>query len=212
MGRCIFTISLIFLLLPVLPLHAKNTASGKLTMNGSITEIKYAYLDEGPYDVFLVLTDRPVDRENIPWGLNNLSMDDKVRGLVITISKDTKQITRGLNAIYHPVTNGQLGTIGNGILTIKSFDTGVATGRLYTPEENSFSDYKYSYDISFDVEQGPPPTPEPIKVQITGDNDPPSKAYAQYYRALMSGDKPGIRKHPANEIENRPMSKHSIQL
>jgi len=41
---------------------------------------------------------------------------------------------------------------------------------------------------------------EPPTVEIQGDNDPPSKAYAAYYRALMSGDKDELLKHLASEV------------
>ncbi|MGH7884199.1 MAG: hypothetical protein ACRENO_00735 [Thermodesulfobacteriota bacterium] len=186
---------LIFLLFLSLNSFAQNSAKGILTINGSSTDVKYAYIDEGAEDVFLVFTDRPVSKENIPFGLDNLSSEDKARGIVITILKSTKQITPGLNAIYHPVFNGQLGTIGNGVLTINKFSKSEIEGKISTPSENTFGSYIFSYEISFNVKAGEPKKTEPLTIEIQGAKDAPSKAYAAYYRAVMAGDKTEIRMH-----------------
>ncbi len=188
-----------------LPLQAaaENSASGTLTVNGSGTEIKHAYVDEGPEDLIVVVTDRPIAKDNIPFGLNNLASEDKVRGMVITISKGTKGLSPGLNALYHPVWHGQLGTIGNGVLTLSKFDNNEISGKISTPEENTFGEYKYSYDISFNVKIGEPKKIEPLSVEIQGTEDAPSKAYASYYRALMAGDKNGLRKHLPGEVNKQ---------
>ena len=181
----------------------KNSASGTLTVNGATTEIKQAYVDEGPEDLIVVVTDRPVDKENIPFGLNDLAAEDKARGIVFTVSKKTKELSPGLNAIYHPVWQGQLGTIGNGVLTLSKLDNNEIAGKISTLEENTFSDYKFAYDISFSIKLGEPKTIDPISVEIEGAKDAPSEAYAAYYRALMAGDRNELRKHLASEINQK---------
>lgn len=182
---------------------AENSASGTLTVNGSSTEIKHAYVDEGPEDLIVVVTDRPMAKDNIPFGLNNLACEDKVRGMIITISKGTKELSPGLNALYHPVWYGQLGTIENGVLTPSKFDNSEISDKISTPEENTFGEYKYSYDISFNIKVGEPKKIEPLSIEIHGTEDAPAKAYAAYHRALMAWDKNGLRKHLASEVNKQ---------
>ena len=195
-GLCVAAIVLL-----TLSLHAaaENSTSGTLTVNGSSTDLKHAYIDEGTSDLIVVLTDRALAQDDIPFGLNNLSAEDKVRAIVFTISKETKELTPGLNAIYHPVTEGQLGTVGNGVLMLSKLDNNEIRGRISTPNENTFSKYTFSYDISFAVSLGETRKTEPPIVEIQGAEDAPSKAYAAYYRALMAGDKDELRKHLSSE-------------
>ena len=80
--------------------EAPGTAAGTMTVNGKTYQMKYSYVDEGANDIILVLTDSPLAKENIPFGLNQLAMEGKVHGLVVTISKETKGQVSGLNAIY----------------------------------------------------------------------------------------------------------------
>jgi hypothetical protein len=200
MIRLSFCVAALVLLALSLQAVAENTASGALTVNGSSTELKHAYVDEGASDLIVVLTDRAVAQDDIPFGLSNLAAADKVRAIVFTVSRETKELTPGLNAIYHPVWEGQLGTIGNGVLTLSKLDNNEIRGRISTPNENTFSKYKFSYEVSFAVKLGEPKKIEPLTVEIQGADDPPSKAYAEYYRALMSGDKDELRKHLASDI------------
>jgi hypothetical protein len=200
MIRLVFRLAVLILFAFSLKAVAENTASGTLTLNGSGTELKHAYVDEGGSDLILVLTDKTVASGDIPFGLNNLAVEDNVRAIVFTISKETKELTPGLNAIYHPICEGQLGTIGNGVLTLSKLDNNEIAGKISTPNENTFSNYKFSYEVSFAAKLGQPEKTAPLTVEIQGADDPPSKAYAEYYRALMSGDKDELRKHLASEI------------
>jgi len=203
MIRLGFCLAAVVLFATSLQAAAENSASGALTVNGSSTEIKHAYVDEGPEDLIVVVTDRPMAKDDIPFGLNNLASEDKVRGIVVTISKGTKGLSPGLNALYHPVWQGQLGTIGNGVLTLSKFDKDEISGKISTPEENTFGEYKYFYAISFNLKLGEPKKKEPLSVEIEGTEDAPSKAYAAYYRALMAGDKNGLRKHLPSEVNKQ---------
>lgn len=199
MIRLVFSLAVLIFLTLSLKAVAENSASGTLTVNGWGAELKHAYVDEGTSDLIVVLTDRTVAQDDIRFGLNNLSAEDKVRAIVFTISQETKELTPGLNAIYHPVCEGQLGTIGNGVLTLSKFDSNEIVGEISTPNENTFSKYTFSYDISFAGSLGESRKTEPPIVEIQGANDPPSKAYAAYYRALMAGDKDELRKHVSSE-------------
>lgn len=171
-----------------------NMASGTMISNGQTSQIKYSYADEGPDDIILVLTDNPLPKESIPFGLHQLSMEGKVHGIVVTISKETKEQAPGLNAQYHEVWGGQLGTLGNAVLKIDKLDSQVIEGHIFTPEQNTFSDYTFSFDVKFKTSLGLPEEEVPIEVTIKGDDSPPAIAYANYYKALMAGDVAELKK------------------
>lgn len=196
-GICITAVIVLTL---TLKSWAENSASGSLTVNGSATEIKYSYVDKGPENMIIVVTDKALEKDDIPFGLHILSMEDKARGLAFTVSSSTKELSSGLNAIYHPEWSGQLGTIGNGVLTISRFDETEISGKISTPGENTFGEYKYSYDVSFSVKLDEPKDTEPLNVEIKTAEDAPSKAYAAYYKAIMSGNKDEIRKHLSSKV------------
>ena len=171
-----------------------NMASGTMTSDGLTSQIKYSYADEGPEDIILVLTDNPLPKESIPFGLHQLSMEGKVHGLVVTISKETKGQAPGLNAQYHEVWGGQLGTLGNAVLKIDKLDSRVIEGHIFTPEQNTFSDYTFSFDVRFKTSLGLSKEEAPVEVTLKGDDSPPAIAYANYYRALMAGDVSEVKK------------------
>lgn len=175
--------------------HAEDgTASGTLTANDKTYQMKYAYVDEGPDDIVLVLTDSPLERENVPFGLQQPSMEGKVRGLVVTISKATKAQAPGLNAIYDESWGGQLGTLGNAVLSIDKLDGQTIEGRISTPEKNTFSDYTFAFDVKFKAALGVPKETTPVEVTVKSDGSPAAAAYADYYKALMAGDIPTVKK------------------
>lgn len=174
--------------------EAPGTATGTMTANGKTYQMKYSYADEGADDIILVLTDNPVAKENIPFGLNQLAMEGKVRGLVVTISRETKGQVSGLNALYDESWAGQLGTLGNAVLKIDKLDSQALEGQISTPEQNTFSDYTFSFDVKFKTALGTPKQEEPVEVTIKGDGSPAAAAYAEYYKALMAGDIPAVKK------------------
>ena len=174
--------------------EAQGTAAGTMTANGKTYQMKYSYADESPDDIILVLTDSPLAKENIPFGLNQLAMEGKVHGLVVTISKETKGQVSGLNAIYDESWAGQLGTLGNAVLKIDKLDSQALEGQISTPEQNTFSDYTFSFNVKFKTALGAPRQKEPVEVTIKGDGSPAAAAYEEYYKALMAGDIPAVKK------------------
>lgn len=173
---------------------APGTATGTMTANGKTYQMKYSYADESPDDIILVLTDSPLAKENVPFGLNQLAMEGKVHGLVVTISKETKGQVPGLNAIYDESWSGQLGTLGNAVLKIGKLDSQALEGQISTPEQNTFSDYTFSFDVKFKTALGAPRQEEPVEVAIKKDGSPAAAAYEEYYKALMAGDIPAVKK------------------
>lgn len=171
-----------------------GTATGTMTANGKTYQMKYSYADESPEDIILVLTDNALPKESIPFGLNQPAMEGKVHGIVVTISRETKGQVSGLNAVYDESWGGQLGTLGDAVLKIDKLDSQVIEGQISTPAQNTFSDYTFSFDVKFNTALGMPKQEAPVEVTIKGDDSPPAKAYAEYYRALMAGDIPAVKK------------------
>jgi hypothetical protein len=173
---------------------AQGTASGTMTANGKTYQMKYSYADESSDDVILVLTDTALAKDDVPFGLNQLAMDGKVHGIVVTISKATKGLISGLNAVYDQSWGGQLGTVGDAVLKIDKLDSKVIEGRLSTPGQNTFSDYTFSFDVKFKSALGVPEQKTPVEVTIKADGSPAAAAYSDYYKALMAGDITTVKK------------------
>ena len=193
----------VLLVLDVSLLEAEDTAAGSLRVNDAETLLRHAYADVGPDDIILVITDRPLQKDQVPFGMYELSVEDKVRGIAFSVSRESKELVRGMNAVYHPTWEGQLGTIGNAALTLSKFDEEEISGTLVTSGNNSFGDHSYSYEVSFTVTLVPSEKPEPVAVDVTGADDPPSQAYAGYYRALMAGNAKELVKYLSSNIVKR---------
>ena len=136
--------------------HAENTVSGTFTINDDAVKINHVYTDQGPNDIMIVLTDIAVPEDSIPFGVAGLAMEGKVRGIVLTMDPESKQIDKqGYNVLYDKAWEGQLGTIGNGVLTIDKLDRDMIEGTIRTTGPNTYSDsfaekdYVYTYDIKF---------------------------------------------------------------
>lgn len=131
-----------------------NSAKGSLTVDGETTKLKYAYAEKYDGDITVIVTDNMVAREMIPDEIYNLGTQGKLRGIVFVVSgKDKKLLSGGLykliNAVhFHPKWN-QLGSVGNGALTISHLDGKTLRGKISTASENELAGHSFSYDISF---------------------------------------------------------------
>jgi hypothetical protein len=167
----------------------ESNASGSFTVNGETAQIKYAYVDIWDREVLVMLTDNPVSQENVPFGGHELASEGKVRAIVITISKSTKQIARGYNALFHKTCGGQLAGIGKEAkLEITRFDDDILEARVVLDKPETRLRYTFSYDVTFKVKLAAPPPPPPVQAVVTGADTPAAKAYAAFYKALMSGE------------------------
>lgn len=193
-----------FLLLLGPPLLlAEGTVKGSLRVDGSDTLLKHAYADDGPERHHSGDHRQALQKDQVPFGIYELAVEDKARGIAFSVSKVTKGLARGMNAIYHPSWEGQLGTIGNGALTLSKFDEGEISGTLATSEENRFDDHTYAYKVSFAVALDQGNVPEAVAVEVTGTDDLPSQAYASYYSALMAGNVEELKKYLSSTIVKR---------
>ena len=136
---------------------AQNSAQGSLTVDGQTATIKYAYADEYDGDITVVLADSPLAKQSIPDNVYNLGAKGEFRGFVFSVSRAMKKLQKDglyklINAIhYYPLWN-QLGSVGDGVLTVSRFDTDTLVGRIATPSDNELVGHKFSYDVSFSVD------------------------------------------------------------
>jgi hypothetical protein len=172
---------------------AQPETSGTLTVQGKATPIRYAYADVSPTDVILLLTDNPIPPERVPFGAYDMAQKKQIHGLSVTLNKETRRITDG--AIFHEAFDGQLGGQTTATIELTRFDSGWLEGRLWLPKPLEFDGKSYSYDARFKVALAgkPAPASKPTPT-IRGDDSPPVRAYATYYRALLRGDLSEVRK------------------
>ncbi len=158
-------------------------------------------------DIIIVLSDNPVPRDMLPDSILSLSEENKMRGIMFSVSaKNSRLLGKGesiQSLHFYPVWE-QLGIIGNGKLQIISFDDKTIKGRIYTPAENEWGGHTFSYDIEFSADI----SKVPVIVEIKGANDAPSRAFSAYYKGLMAGEPDKFKKYIADkrlqEIENDP--------
>jgi hypothetical protein len=166
--------------------------SGTLTVQGLATPIRYAYAEVGPTDVILLLTDNPVPPARIPFGAYDMAQKKQIHGLSVTIDKATRRIKDG--ALFHEAFDGQLGGQTEATLELTRFDSESLEGRLWLAKPARFDGKSYSYDARFKVALAgkPAPAQEP---KIQGDDSPPVRAYASYYRAVFRRDLLEVRQY-----------------
>lgn len=158
-------------------------------------------------DIIIVLSDNSIPGEMVPDGIMGLSEEKKIRGIMFSLSAKNRRLLGKGESIqslhFYPVWD-QLGTIGNSEIDILSYSEYTIRGRIYTPSENEWNGHTFSYDIEFtaDIKK------EPVQVKITGADDGPSRAFSEYYRAVMAGKPKEFRKYIANarlaEMEAEP--------
>jgi hypothetical protein len=206
------TISIVSLLVVItfflcITAYPKEITDGSITVDGKAVNIKHAAARSLFDDIVILLTDKPVPKEMVPDGILRLSEEGEIRGIMFSISSKNKRLLgkgESIQSIYFYPVWEQLGNIGNGQLEITTSDENTIQGKIFTPAENEWGEHTFSYNIEFtaDIKK------EPLKVNIKGDTDAPSKAFSKYYRAVMAGNAGEFKKYIAKarlkEIEAEP--------
>lgn len=131
-------------------------AQGRLTVDGSTVEISHVVADEDEGDITVIVSDNPIPPESVPDDVYNLGAAGEFQGIVFVVSRETKNIEKEgyyklINAVHFYPTWTQLGSIGNGEITISKLDDKILSGRIFTPSEDNLAGHTFSYDISFSV-------------------------------------------------------------
>ncbi len=178
-----------------------GSAKGYLIVDNQKIEINYAYADEFDGDITVILSDNQIPLEMIPDDVYSLGEQGKMRGIVFSVSAETKQLQKDglyklINAIhFHPEWN-QSGSIGNGVFSFTKFNSEIIEGKIVTISNNELDGHTFSYEILFSASL----KKIPLKLNYTGDLNEPVKAFIVWGNALFSMDIDNYKKYSANEI------------
>ncbi len=170
---------------PVL-LPAADMVEGSLTANGQVVPLRSVLVEPSLGEVTLLMTEEPLPAGCGVYDVFSLTPEHPVRGMAVTLSKDTRQIEKaGINVLFHESWDGRLGTVGQPEIQIEQFDENVLKGSLQVAE-GSLGDDKFAYQVRF--EAGLVTKRAPIDATVTGaGKSAAAQAYVAYYRAMMAG-------------------------
>jgi len=151
---------------PALPVWAQQpgSAQGKLTVNGQAATLSHAYariFKNNPQDtdkyVEVLLTAEPVDPllAGSSSSLRKLAGEKKLTGIQVTLNAEHEPFAVTL---FHPaLSDGSMPAMDSRRFEAQTFDEQNVAGRLFTPEEGSFGDDRYEFDVSFRAAIAPDP-------------------------------------------------------
>jgi hypothetical protein len=179
----------------------ESAVSGFLVVNGNNIKLIHAYVDEGdPQEPIVVLSDKPLPAEAIPFLSAEVVKKQKVHAIAFSISRKDKKLSKTYNQVYYPGKEmHQVGIPeGAAILNVNRLDAAAIEGKIVTPKPVKLLDITYSFDVSFKVNLGktstkPSGKSAALEISVTGDTSPPAKAYVGYYKACIAGDVKNIR-------------------
>ena len=209
---CILVLAVLLNLLTFLHAEAavQNKVEGTLTFDKVTIQLKNIYVSQQEDEVAVFMTDKSVPPDKIPYDIVDVAGEGKVAGFSVGISKSEKKISEYsyFNVVYHKAVNGwgqmQLNDFGK--LEIKTYNDNTLEAKLSLDKpgkvfgSDSSEEHTYSYNVTFSVNLGADKeepmksTMKPDNIVISGDDTPPGKAYASYYRAKLTGDIDEIKK------------------
>jgi len=182
--------------MPVLAAAGGSQVTGSLTVNSEKVALLYAYADEAPDNIIVVLASKEVPDDVLPFIGEEVARKQKIHAVAFTISRAERSLARDFGGVFFP--GAEMGFVGlpegAAKLEVKRLDATGLAGRIYTPKPFTALDTAFGFDVTFSMPLGSavPPKPAPT-ITVTGDSSAPSKVYADYYRASFSGDMAKIR-------------------
>lgn len=189
---------------------AQNKVEGTLTIDKKTFQLKNIYVFQQKDEVSVFMTETPVSPDKIPYDIGDLANEGKVIGFSVGISKSENKISKYsyYNMVYHKDVKGwgQMKLSDFGKLEIKTFDENILEAGLSLDKPGTVicydcpEDHTYLYNVSFRVnldtgkKESMKPGIKPAEIIISGDDTPPGKAYASYYRAKLTGNIDEIKK------------------
>lgn len=165
--------------------------SGTLTVDGKPTPLVLGYVDESPDDIIVLLASKEVPRDVVPFVGEDVARRLKIHAVAFTVSRADKALAQGFAGLFHPGAEmGYAALNGERMrLELGRCDATGIEGRIVSPAPFESFDQLFAFDVSFALPLGAAaPPPPPVEVTISGDGSAPSKAYAEYYRAVIGGD------------------------
>jgi hypothetical protein len=188
---------------------AESVASGFLVVNGNKIKLIHAYVDEGdPQEPIVVLSDKPLPAEAIPFLSAEVVKKQKVHAIAFSISRKDKKLTKTYNQVYYPgKETHQVGIPeGAATLNVNRLDAAAIEGKIMTPKPVKLPDITYSFDVSFKVNLGktsdkPSGKSALPKISVAGVDSPPARTYAEYHKGCIEGDIKMIRDFLASKTQ-----------
>jgi len=171
--------------------HGAAPVTGSITVGGEKVALVKAYVDESDDDVIVVLASKEIPRGVVPFIGEDVARRLKIHAIAFTVSRADRKLTRSFGGVFYPGPEMGFTGLAEGAATleVKRFDATGIEGRIFTPNPVKSYDMTYTFDASFSLPLGSAaPPPPPIEVKISGDTSAPAQAYADYYRAAISGD------------------------
>ena len=175
---------------------AQNTAQGSIVVNGTKTELAYAYaftansLHDKKPETKLILSDKALSSKAVTdtFELMKVKRTDGVKLLEFTFD-ERKELT-SLQFSVDPMNGGGFSSAYK--VKLDSFDNKVMKGRVYTEGEQTMFKDRYSFDVRFDLAMT-----VPRAADVSGKAawaTPQGKVIADYLRAARAGDKAGLKR------------------
>jgi hypothetical protein len=202
------------------PKIADGAALGTLTIDGKKIKLTHAAartkpnsFDEKKTDVFLLLTNKAVEKEMLTDSQKLFAaLDGGLRGIQLTIDADEKPYHMQL---LHPEAPVQL--TGSGFWNFDATDYSAkhVTARFFTTETQDFMDkHKYAYDVTFAVPVQAIKAADEITVdassgtKLPAGGGEPGKAYVAFDKAIRSGNLVELKKQASKD---RPLPELSAE-
>jgi hypothetical protein len=198
-----FPLGQLILLLCLLPLAAGAAdVSGTLEINKKKFRLAHGYIDMvKPEEPVIVLSDKPLPEEQIPFLDADYAAKNKVHALVFGIIAKDGMVSE-MRWVYLggeadiPVTVFPDDIIS---LELKRADENIVEGDIRTTKPQTLTDLTYTFTATFKLstKAAREKALAPKKVSFAGDDSAPVKTYKEYYRAIMAGDAGAMKKNLA---------------
>src|ERR1039457_498981 len=183
---------------------AEGKAEGTLTINGTTTNVKYAYASAGPgffdktkEDVTVIVSDVPLDAKALEDQFERIHMADadKLHAFEITIDAEGKPIS---TAFRHKGFKGPSpsGLSSEDVFTKKMFDGKTVDGRYKSAKPHEFFGNTYSFDVAFKAEitRKAKPVPPTAAETAAAQKSPQAKVCTDFLKAVQKEDLGAMRK------------------
>jgi hypothetical protein len=212
----------VLLLICLLPLAAASAnVSGTLEINKKKFKLTHGYIDMvRPEEPVIVLSDKPLPKEQIPFLNADYVIKNKVHAVVFGIVSKDRKIS-DMRWVYLggeaeiPVTVFPEDIIS---LDLKRADETIVEGKIKTTKPKTLTDLTYAFTAAFKLsaKAAREKALAPKKVSFTGDDSAPVKAYKDYYQGAMNGDAGAMKKNLAakslREFESMDAKEQAIVI
>src|ERR1039457_1021526 len=177
---------------------AEGKAEGTLTINGTTTNVKYAYASAGPgffdktkEDVTVIVSDVPLDAKALEDQFEGIHMADagKLHAFEITIDGEGKPISTAFrhNGFKGPSPSG---LSSEDVFTTQTLDGKTIDGRYMSAKPHEFFGNTYSFDVSFtaDITRKAKPVPPTVSETAAAQKSPQAKVYTDFLKAVQKED------------------------